>query len=270
MDLQANLERFKSKHPISRNHYISYRSIYKATPILKFIFKHYCPIYHISLDEFFEYYPLLAFIEYLVYETDAEIESNQKDSSSSSQCSLWDSKKIIIRYLLKEFDLEAPTILKHIENLGQYFELESQLVTSEKITLEDVIRASELRSSDELILHCTLIAMSGKPYRDEIFEIMSPIHILLEFHDDFLSYQEDRAASNYNTYWMFQKLYGEEAHHYLKAEIDRYSKLFEETLKRLSEQDQEFYSAKWSRLWQNVFPYFSSAELLRQTVLEGV
>jgi hypothetical protein len=154
--------------------------------------------------------------------------------------------------------------------LGQYFELESQLVTSEKITLEDVIRASELRSSDELILHCTLIAMSGKPYRDEIFEIMSPIHILLEFHDDFLSYQEDRAAGNYNTYWMFQKLYGEEAHHYLKAEIDRYSKLFEETLKRLSEQDQEFYSAKWSRLWQNVFPYFSSAELLRQTVLEGV
>ncbi|MCE2661414.1 MAG: hypothetical protein PX481_02350 [Microcystis sp. M53603_WE2] len=270
MDLQANLERFKSKHPISRNHYISYHSIYKATPSLKFIFKHYCPIYHISLDEFFEYYPLLAFIEYLVYETDAEMESNQKDSSSSSQCSLWDSKKIIIRYLLKEFDLEDPTILKHIENLGQYFELESQLVTSEKITLEDVIRASELRSSDELILHCTLIAMSGKPYRDEIFEIMSPIHILLEFHDDFLSYQEDRAAGNYNTYWMFQKLYGEEAHHYLKAEIDRYSKLFEETLKRLSEQDQEFYSAKWSRLWQNVFPYFSSAELLRQTVLEGV
>ena len=270
MDLQANLERFKSKQPISRKHYISYRSIYKATPILKFIFKHYCPIYHISLDEFFEYYPLLAFIEYLVYETDAEMESNQKDSSSSSQCSLWDSKKIIIRYLLKEFDLEDPTILKHIENLGQYFELESQLVTSEKITLEDVIRASELRSSDELILHCTLIAMSGKPYRDEIFEIMSPIHILLEFHDDFLSYQEDRAAGNYNTYWMFQKLYGEEAHHYLKAGIDRYSKLFEATLKRLSEQDQEFYSAKWSRLWQNVFPYFSSAELLRQTVLEGV
>ncbi|GCA89850.1 hypothetical protein [Microcystis aeruginosa] len=270
MDLQANLERFKSKHPISRNHYISYHSIYKATPSLKFIFKHYCPIYHISLDEFFEYYPLLAFIEYLVYETDAEIESNQKDSSSSSQSSLWDSKKIIIRSLLKEFDLEAPTILKHIENLGQYFELESQLVTSEKITLEDVIRASELRSSDELILHCTLIAMSGKPYRDEIFEIMSPIHILLEFHDDFLSYQEDRAAGNYNTYWMFQKLYGEEAHHYLKAEIDRYSKLFEATLEQLSEQDQEFYSSKWSRLWQNVFPYFSSAELLRQAVLEGV
>ncbi|GCL45560.1 hypothetical protein NIES3806_12870 [Microcystis aeruginosa NIES-3806] len=270
MSLQANLERFKSKQPISRKHYISYRSIYKATPILKFIFKHYCPIYHISLDEFFEYYPLLAFIEYLVYETDTEMESNQKDSNPSSQCSLWDYKKIIIRSFLKEFDLEYPKILNQMDNLGEYIKLESQLLNSEKITLEDVIRASELRSSDDLILHCTLIAMSGKPYRDEIFEIMSPINILLEFHDDFRSYQEDRAAGNYNTYWMFQKLYGEEAHHYLKAEIDRYSNLFEETLKRLSEQDQEFYSAKWSRLWQDVFPYFSSAELLRQTVLEGV
>jgi len=269
MDLQANLERFKSKHPISRNHYISYRSIYKATPILKFIFKHYCPIYHISLDEFFEYYPLLAFIEYLVYETDAEIESNQKDSNPSSQSSLWDSKKIIIRSLLKEFDLEDPTILKHIENLGQYFELESQLVTSEKITLEDVIRASELRSSDELILHCTLIAMSGKPYRDEIFEIMSPIHILLEFHDDFLSYQEDRAAGNYNTYWMFQKLYGEEAHHYLKAEIDRYKNLFEEKLKRFPQEEQKIYLVTWSRFWQR-FPYLSDAELIHQVALEGI
>jgi hypothetical protein len=112
--------------------------------------------------------------------------------------------------------------------------------------------------------------MSGKSYRAEIFEILSPTEILSEFQDDFCSYKRDVAAGNYNTYWMFQKLYGEEAHHYLKAEIDRYSKLFEETLKRLSEQDQEFYSAKWSRLWQNVFPYFSSAELLRQTVLEGV
>lgn len=270
MSLQANLERFKSKQPISRKHYISYRSIYKATPILKFIFKHYCPIYHISLDEFFEYYPLLAFIEYLVYETDTEMESNQKDSNPSSQCSLWDYKKIIIRSFLKEFDLEYPKILNQMDNLGEYIKLESQLLNSEKITLEDVIRASELRSSDDLILHCTLIAMSGKPYRDEIFEIMSPINILLEFHDDFRSYQEDRAAGNYNTYWMFQKLYGEEAHHYLKAEIDRYSNLFEETLKGLSEQEQEVYSAKWSRLWQDVFPYFSSAELLRQTVLEGV
>jgi hypothetical protein len=120
------------------------------------------------------------------------------------------------------------------------------------------------------MLYFTLISILGKPYKTEVFELMSPINTLLEFHDDFRSYQEDRAAGNYNTYWMFQKLYGEEAHHYLKVEIDRYSNLFEETLKGLSEQEQEVYSAKWSRLWQDVFTYFSSAELLRQTVLEGV
>ncbi len=263
-DLEILYESLTSKQPSSQTRYISYHSLYKTAFMFKSIFKQYNMIDDVSLDEFLLCYPVLALIESLIHEVNIDLGSNQQNNLS------WDARKKIIRSFLKEFDLEYPKILNQMDNLGEYIKLESQLLNSEKITLEDVIRASELRSSDELILHCTLIAMSGKPYRDEIFEIMSPIHILLEFHDDFRSYQEDRAAGNYNTYWMFQKLYGEEAHHYLKAEIDRYSKLFEATLKRLSEQDQEFYSAKWSRLWQNVFPYFSSAELLRQTVLEGV
>jgi hypothetical protein len=77
------------------------------------------------------------------------------------------------------------------------------------------------------------------------------------------------AAGNYNTYWMFQKLYGEEAHHYLKAEIDRYKNLFEEKLKLFPEEEQERYTKKWSRFWKR-YSYLSSAELIRQVALEGV
>ncbi|AVQ73889.1 MULTISPECIES: hypothetical protein [Microcystis] len=264
-----SIERLKSKQTISRIPYISYHSLFKAISVIHVSLRLYCPIYNISDDEFFEFSPLLALVESLIYETDIELESNPKDSTPLTQRSLWNSKKIIIQSFLKEFDLENPRILNHMENLGEYIELESQLVASEKITLEDVIRASELRSSDLRIIHTILVQMSGKSYRAEIFEILSPTEILSEFQDDFCSYKRDVAAGNYNTYWMFQKLYGEEAHHYLKAEIDRYKNLFEEKLKLFPEEEQERYTKKWSRFWKR-YSYLSSAELIRQVALEGV
>jgi hypothetical protein len=68
---------------------------------------------------------------------------------------------------------------------------------------------------------------------------------------------------------MFQKLYGEKAHHYLKAEIDRYKNLFEEKLKRFPQEEQAMYLVTWSRFWQR-FPYLSDAELIHQVALEGI
>ena len=254
---------------VSQNPYISYYSIYKGAPVIKAIFKLYCPIYGITDDEFFKCYPLLAFIESLVYETDTEIDLNQNNSLPFSQGSPWDSRKAIIQSLLKELNLEEPAILNELDNLGEYFKLEDQLVTSEKITSEDVVRASELRSGDYRILHSTLIHQLGKPYRPEVFELMLPREVLIEFNADFYSYNEDVAAGTYNTYWMFEKLYGEEAHRYLQAEIERYRNLFEERLKHFPKEKQEVYSVNWSRFWQR-FSYLSNAELIRKTALESV
>ena len=249
---------------------ISYHCISKSGPMLKFLFKVCGPIYDISDHDIFKCYPLLMFIESLIYEADQEIENNQSSSSPLTRLSIspWDDRKTIIQSLLKELNLEHPTILNQLEKLGEYWKLESQLVTSEKITYEEVVRASELRDTDFRILHCTLIQMLDKPYRPEVFELLLPREILIEFNADFHSYNEDIAAGNYNTYWMFEKLYGEEAHHYLQAEIERYRNLFEEKLKQFPEAEQEVYSLKWSRFWQR-FSYLSSAELIRKTVLES-
>jgi hypothetical protein len=264
-----SIERLKSKQTISRIPYISYHSLFKSMSVVYISLRLYCPIYNISDDESFEFYPLLALIECSVYEADIEIENNQKNSNLSSQLAPWDNRKIMIQSFLKEFNLEHPKILEQIDNLGEYFELESQLVASEKVTLEDVICASELRSSDFRILHSVIVQISGKSYRAEIFEILSPLEVLIEFNDDFRSYKKDIASGSYNTYWMFQKLYGEEAHHYLKAEIDRYKNLFEEKLKRFPQEEQAMYLVTWSRFWQR-FPYLSDAELIRKFALEGI
>lgn len=255
-----------SKTPYS----ISYHSIYKTGQIIKALLKLYGSIYNASEDVFFnECYPLLAFIECLIYEADREIENNQNNSSPIPQLAPWDNQKVIIQSLLKELNLEHPTISHQLDNLGEYFKLESQLVTSEKITYEEVVRASELRSSDFRILHSTLVQQLGKPYRSEVFELMLPREVLIEFNDDFYTYNGDVTAGNYNTYWMFEKLYGEEAHHYLQAEVDRYRNLFEEKLSQFPEEEQELHSVKWSRFWTR-FSYLSSAELIRQTALESI
>ena len=254
---------------ISKTPYkISYYTMSRSSLMFKICFKLCGPIYDISDNAVFECYPLLTFIECLIYEADKEIEKNQNSSSLLTQLSPWNQRKKIIQSLLKELNLEHPTTLNHLENLGEYWKLEGQLVNSEKITYEDVVRASELRSSDLRTLHCTLVQMLGKPYQPEVFELMLPWEVLTEFNDDFYSYNQDVAAGNYNTYWMFEKLYGEEAHYYLQAEIERYRNLFEDKLKQFPEEEQEIYSVKWSRFWQR-FPYLSSAELIRKTVLES-
>ena len=247
---------------------ISYYSISKGASTLKAILKLYGVFYDISDDDIFKVCPLLIFIESLVYEADTEIEDNQNNSSALAQLSRWNSKQTIIQSLLRELNLEHPTIVTQLEKVGEYVKLENKLVTSEKITYEDVVRASELRTGDFRVLHCTLIQMLGKPYRPEVFELMLPREVLLEFADDLDSYKEDVAVGNYNTYWMFEKLYGEEAHQYLQVEIERYRNLFEEKLKQLPEKEQEIYSVKWSSFWQK-FSYLSSAELIRKAALEG-
>jgi hypothetical protein len=256
MNPQMSPGMIERKKTVSQIPYISYYSIYKATSVLKPFFKIYCPIYNISDDQFFEFYPLLAFIEYLIYETDVELEeSNQKDGSLLTQVSPWDARKKIIESLLHELGVEGSAILAQADNLGKYIELEGQLIASEKITYEDLLLASELRSSDLRILHSALVQISGKPYRSEIFDLMSPLEVLLEFNDDLRSYKKDIAAGSYN--------------HYLKAEIDRYKNLFEEKLKRFPQEEQAMYLVTWSRFWQR-FPYLSDAELIHQVALEGI
>jgi hypothetical protein len=262
---------FQSKQSLSTNLCVPYRNLCKSALVVRAMEKIYSPIYEVSEQDFFVYSPLLTFIVLFTYESDDQVESAQAqvNDSSLSQPSPWDSAKEIIQSLLRELNLEHSTIFDALENVGEFFDLESKILTSKQITYEDVIRISELRSCDFRLLHSVLIQMLGKLHRQEIFDILLPREVLIEFNDDICSYKDDVAAGNYNTYWMFERLFGkEEAHHYLKAEIDRYYNLFYERLKLVSEKEQELFSMQFTRWWKR-FPFLSSAELIRKTALEG-
>lgn len=252
-----------SQKPVSKIPYISYHNLYKSVSAMRRMEDRYCPIYGISLDHFFSYYPLLGFIEAIIYQTDIEIETAQANSRTLlNQSSLCNNKKQIIQSLLKELNLEHPTILNALEKLVEYSELESQIMASDTVTHADVIRACELRSCDLRLLHCTLIQLAGKTYRPEIFDLLLPREVISEIVADIYAYKDDVAAGSYNTYSIFQKLYGKEAAHYLQVEIERYRNLFEQRIEVLPEKEQKFHLEKWSDWWQNV-SFVSSTHLIR-------
>jgi hypothetical protein len=254
---------------VSQIPYISYQNLSKSSKVMRSILKLYFPIYNLPLDDCFGYYPLLGFIEALVYQTDVEVEAAQANNSSVGQFSVWNRKKEIIQSLLKELNLEHPTIQDALERMGEFFELESQVMAADTITHADIIRVSELRSADIRILHCTLIQMLGKPHRPEIFDLLLPKEVVGEFMDDIISYKSDVESGHYNTYHMFEILYGEEAPHYLKAEIDRYLNLYEQRLKSFSQDEQEINFGLWRYVPYKRCPFISSADLIRTAALEG-
>lgn len=248
---------------------ISYRNLNKATPIVKFITKRFSLIYDLPEDSLFNYYPLLILIETLIYETDDEVEAAQAQGRALSQVSPWNFQKEIIESLFKELNLKHPTLQNALNRVGEFFDLESQLLApGATVTHFNVIRAAELRPCDIELLHCTLVQLAGQPYRAEVVDLLSCREILIEIVDDVVSYKKDIAVGQYNTYWMFEGLYGEKAPDYLQAEVERYRNLFQERLKQFSTDEQKLYSELWFRFEQrNAFIF--NADLIRTTGLKG-
>ncbi|OKH54664.1 hypothetical protein NIES2130_27985 [Scytonema sp. HK-05] len=266
------LKNFMETQSVAQIPYISYQNLCKSSKVMKGIFKVFFPTYNLSFDDFFNYYPLLGFIEALVYQTDVEVEAAQANRSSMSPFSLWNRKKELIQSLLKELNLEHPTIEDALEKMGEFFDLESQVMAADTITHADITRLSELRSGDIRVLHHTLIQMLGKPHRPEVFELFLPLEVISEFADDIISYKKDVASGHYNTYWMFERLYGEEAPYYLKAEIDRYLNLYEEKLKLFSKNEYSINLEEFSKAFNNMlnkFSFLSNANLICTTALKG-
>ena len=250
---------------VSQRPLISYHNLQKASKGIKILLSEYFPIYKLSADDLCSYYPAINFITALVYQTDVEVESAQLDGSYFSRQDPWTSKQETILSLLREIHIEHPKIQEYLEEMGEYFRLESKLMLSEKITHTDLIRANELRSADIRTVHCTLLQLLGLPYKQEVFDLHFPREVICEIGEDILEYQDDVKTKHFNTYKMFERLYGTEAPHYLKAEIERYQNLFQESLKQFSPDEQKIHWDIWDNCWKE-FSFLVSPEKLSSYV----
>ena len=229
---------------------ISYQSMRRSSRVLREFVLYYFPIYNLSMNDFFRFYPILGFIEALVYQTDDEVEQIQSEGYHNEiQTSPWESKQKIILSVLEEFNIKHLKVEYYLKKLGEYFDLETQLLAAPHITHAMIRKAEELRSSDYRALHCTLLKMLGLNYPEELNEelkLMWPLEVLNDIEDDLMSYSEDVAAKHYNTYRMFVKLYGEKASYYLKRELDFYEKQFHEQLAQFSDLKREAFTRPWN------------------------
>ncbi|MCP2727560.1 hypothetical protein [Limnofasciculus baicalensis] len=238
------------KQQASKISCISCHSMYRSCRVLREFVLYYFPLYNLSMQDFFKFSPILGFIEALVYETDEEVEQIQSNGYRANQSSPWEAKKKIILSVLDEHNLRHFKVESHLNKLGEYFELESQLLMTTHITHSLITQAAELRSSDYRVLHCTLLKMLGLNYTqeelNEELSLMWPMEVLNDMEDDLMSYQEDVETNHYNTYRMFVKVYGEKAPYYLKQDLHYYEHLFHQQLDQLSEARKARFSKAWN------------------------
>jgi hypothetical protein len=228
--------------------YISYWGMHKSARVLDLLTTLYFPLYDLSHKDFFACYPVLGFVEALVYEIDEVVETLQEKELFAEIENSWNQKYKIIIDVLKAQNFYHPLIEQELENLGKYFALESQLLSQKTVTYADIIKATELRTSDVRALHGILVQVANKSYNQNCFDVMWPLEILIDIYDDLTSYKDDVVKNRYNTYRMFVKLYGNKARDYLKKELARYESLFVERLNHLPRKEQKMYMKLVSEL----------------------
>lgn len=197
------------------------------------------PIFDCSPREFLtKFGAVLTAIGALVYQADAEIEAAQRGEAQFVGIEPWLRGRGQISALLKELAIDDPEAERLLDNVGRYWEVENELNYRGHVTAERLAQAIELRSCDLLAYHHLCLHIAGVQNIAEIFQVMMPWQIYLEFAFDLLEYPDDVAARDYNTYRMFVSLYGREAPRYLQAEIGRYAALMESRLALLGAADQ--------------------------------
>ncbi len=214
-------------HPVSSQPWVSYQEMQKSAIVLYDIAAYYLPLYGLSHRNFFNFYPVLGFVEALIYQHEIEIESLNVGEGSPKD---WDLRKKLILELLEEQQLEHPRIRQYLDEVGEYFELVQKMNYNGLITHRDVVRAAELRPSDIRLLHALLVCMLDKSFDDQLFELLSPLEVSLEIKANLTEYADDLVTGHHNTYRMFVKLYGEEAPSYLEAEQECWQSTLQERL----------------------------------------
>jgi hypothetical protein len=238
------------KERTSKKLCISYQSMRRSSRVLREFVLYYFPLYNLSCQEFFRFYPILGFVEALVYETDDKLEELQSTGYSKIKNSPWQSKQKIILSVLEKININNKKIYFYLKEIGNYCELETYLLGASCIEHSSVIKAAELRSSDYRVLHSILAQMLDLNYREEELNenltLMWPLEVLNDLEDDLMSYSDDVAVKHYNSYRMFVKLYGEKAPFYLKKELDNYESLFHKQIAVLSDLKREPFTQAWN------------------------
>ncbi|XP_021714197.1 uncharacterized protein LOC110682231 isoform X2 [Chenopodium quinoa] len=181
-------------------------------------------------ESIFKYLPVLSFVESYIYQLDTLNEKMvdftvskvavrdgrfDKEAYSTLACRFnKDFESDTIRpltVLLQCNGLLTKRIREELKNGEEYWALERRLCGAseqDEISIEDALRAIQLKSFDYRVLNLLLYQLQGEEVNDLHMEFLTISEFLVEVSDDLFDYEEDVLENNFNILRMFVRIYG--------------------------------------------------------------
>ncbi|XP_062149395.1 uncharacterized protein LOC133858003 isoform X2 [Alnus glutinosa] len=178
----------------------------------------------------FKYLPVLSFTESFIYQLDSlnekilhlptggitVSERGCKEGNQRLITKFTDAFKsnpfVPLEGLLECRGLLTERIREEFRHGEEYWALERKLccalMSKEKISVEDVLRAIHLKSFDYRVLNLLLYQLRGEKVNNLHMEFLSVSEFLVEVSDDLFDYEDDVIENSFNVLRMFVRIYG--------------------------------------------------------------
>ncbi|KAL6339068.1 hypothetical protein AAG906_024219 [Vitis piasezkii] len=154
----------------------------------------------------FRYLPMLSFTESYIYQ-----EKNRSGITKLMEVFQTDPFRPLV-LLFEHHGLLTERIREELRCGEEYWDLERKLccllLTKNKVSIEDVMRAIHLKSFDYRVLNLLLYQLRGAKVNDLHMEFLSISEFLVEVSDDLFDYEDDVLENNFNILRMFVRIYG--------------------------------------------------------------
>ncbi|KAH7566884.1 hypothetical protein JRO89_XS08G0248800 [Xanthoceras sorbifolium] len=183
-----------------------------------------------SPQAIFKYLPVLSFTESYIYQLDrlnekilnmptSGVTVSQRgfeEFNRSQVVKLVDSFKSDpfrpLLYVLEQNGLLTERIREEFRCGAEYWTLERklccQLMSKKEISIENAMRAIQLKSFDYRVLNLLLYQLRREKVNELHMEFLSISEFLVEISDDLFDYEDDVLENNFNIYRMFIGIYG--------------------------------------------------------------
>ena len=156
----------EERPPCFDSRVLSFNALRRARTTLDDFSKFYMPLHGLSQLDFFRWLPTLVFSEACIYQLDEDNEELARRAQLEPDTAAGSSAaEVAMRAVLTAEGLMNEQVLRQLEDGASYWAMERRLCAAmargEPIELEEVLRASSLKSFDYRILHALLGALSA-------------------------------------------------------------------------------------------------------------
>ena len=216
---------------------VSFRGLRRSSWVIAGLGRLYLGLYDVPADRVLEFFPVIGFIEALVYQCDADVEL--AGGLTPAVVATAKRRHASIVLLLRKLALEDKRAEAEMVNMWIYAALEGALNKPDaEVTLAQLRRAAELRTSDVRVLHAIIARLAGREADERYCSVLWPLEVIGDIEQDLESYADDVAHDHYNTYAMFERLFGDAAPERMAAEIAGYQAMYEQRLAELEPGEQ--------------------------------